>query len=597
MPRRHAGPEHAFEPCRTGSTTTSISLSWTASTDNVGVTGYGIYNGARGWPATTTHRHRPRCGTSYTLSVDAADAAGNRSAKAAITTSTSACADTQAPSTPSNLARTGSTTTSISLSWTASTDNVGVTGYGVYNGAATAGSGTATTYTVTGLVCGTSYTLSVDAADAAGNRSAKASVVTSTSACPADTTPPSLPTNQQVSSTQTTILMTWGAATDNVGIAGYRAWLNGAVAGTTTSLSYTYTGLQCGTTYTVALEAYDAAGNVSNRAMATGPVTTAACAGDTQAPTTPTNLARTGSTATSISLSWTASTDNVGVTGYRTYNGAATAGSGTATNYTVTGLTCGTSYTLSVDAADAAGNRSAKAAITTSTSACAGDTQAPTTPANFVPTSSTASSISLSWGASLDNVGVAGYGVYNGATSVGSGTWTTYTVTGLVCGTSYTLSVDAFDAAGNRSAKSTVVTSTAACAPPPPPPPPTGGTANIWVDANGGTCADSAGPVAYSDAAACSWAQANTTCEGGDTVLVKGGSYGNLTIRGSNGRSSACTFRTVAGETVTAGSFNLGEWQSCSRGASSTSTTNWFSLVGPIRTTEFHADCSNQVSG
>ena len=121
--------------------------------------------------------------------------------------------------------------------------------------------------------------------------------------------------------------MTWGAATDNVGIAGYRAFLNGAVAGTTTSLSYTYTGLQCGTTYTVALEAYDAAGNVSTRAMATGPVTTAACAGDTQAPTTPTNLARTGSTATSISLSWTASTDNVGVTGYRTYNGAATAGS------------------------------------------------------------------------------------------------------------------------------------------------------------------------------------------------------------------------------------------------------------------------------
>ena len=169
--------------------------------------------------------------------------------------------------------------------------------------------------------------------------------------------------------------------------------------------------------YTVAVEAYDVAGNTSSRAQRTA--TTAACPGDTQAPSTPSNLARTGSTTTSISLSWSASTDNVGVTGYGIYNGAATGWPGAATTYTVTGLTCGTSYTLSVDAADAAGNRSAKAAITTSTNACA-DTQVPSTPSNLARTGSTTTSISLSWSASTDNVGVTGYGIYNGAATAGS---------------------------------------------------------------------------------------------------------------------------------------------------------------------------------
>ena len=81
--------------------------------------------------------------------------------------------------------------------------------------------------------------------------------------------------------------MTWSASSDNVGVAGYRAYLNGALRGSTSGLSYAFTGLTCGTTYTVALEAYDAAGNASDRTQASGPATTTACPGDTQAPTTP----------------------------------------------------------------------------------------------------------------------------------------------------------------------------------------------------------------------------------------------------------------------------------------------------------------------
>jgi hypothetical protein len=120
--------------------------------------------------------------------------------------------------------------------------------------------------------------------------------------------------------------------------------------------------------------------------------------------------------------------------------------------------------------------------------------------------------------------------------------------------------------------------------------------ANLWVDSSGGSCARAASAAGYSDAAACSWQQANSACQGGDTVLVKSGSYGNLVIRGSNGRSSACTIKVEPGQTVTVGSLELGIWQSCSPGANSSSTTNWLTIVGPLKSREFHADCSNQVT-
>src|SRR5204862_37245 len=92
-------------------------------------------------------------------------------------------ADTTAPSTPTNFAATGTTSSSISVSWSASSDNVGVTGYGLYRGGTLVGSSSGTTTTFNGLPCNTSQTLAVDAADAAGNRSGKATLTVSTAAC------------------------------------------------------------------------------------------------------------------------------------------------------------------------------------------------------------------------------------------------------------------------------------------------------------------------------------------------------------------------------------------------------------------------------
>ncbi len=80
--------------------------------------------------------------------------------------------------------------------------------------------------------------------------------------------------------------------------------------------------------------------------------------GDTQPPTAPTNLTSPSKTSTSVSLAWTASTDNVGVTGYDIFNGAASAGSSAGTSFTVTGLTPNTAYSFTVKARDAAGNLS-----------------------------------------------------------------------------------------------------------------------------------------------------------------------------------------------------------------------------------------------
>ncbi|MEO0627804.1 MAG: T9SS type A sorting domain-containing protein, partial [Bacteroidota bacterium] len=97
--------------------------------------------------------------------------------------------DTQAPSTPTNLTASNTTTTSTSLSWNASTDNVGVTGYNVYSGGTLLGSVTSTGANITGLTPNTTYTFSVRAFDAAGNLSNPASVNVTT----LDDNPPSGP--------------------------------------------------------------------------------------------------------------------------------------------------------------------------------------------------------------------------------------------------------------------------------------------------------------------------------------------------------------------------------------------------------------------
>jgi chitodextrinase len=586
-----------------GATPTSITLAWSASNDDVGVAGYGLYRNSTSVGSTSGRTYTfsgLSCGTSYQLAVDAFDAMGNRSPRSSVSAATTPCPDATAPTAPSGLATSSVTQSSIKLSWTASTDNTGVTGYGAYiNGTAT-GSTITTSYTFSALSCGTNYSLAVDAYDAAGNRSGKATITASTSACIADTTPPSVPQNEAFTGvSQTTIGLSWSAATDNIGVAGYSLYLNNVKVGTTTGTSYTYTGLACGTSYTVGLEAFDAAGNASNRAYATGTTATSACtpSADTQAPTIPAALAATSATTTSIVVGWGASLDNVGVAGYGAYRNGSSVGSSTTTSYTFPGLTCGTSYTLAIDAYDAAGNRSGKATISAATSACpVADTQPPTVPQGQAIGTATQTSIPMSWNASSDNVGVAGYRLYLNGALAGTTQQLSYTFSGLTCGTSYTVSLAAYDAAGNASdpALAQGPATTAACStPPPPPPPPSGSTglANLWVDTNGGSCARQASPGAYADAQACSWNQAYQAAQTGDTIIVKGGSYGDVTIgpNKSSIGSAGVTFKTAGGESVTISDFENGS-------VTGGSGANNVSFVGPVTATTFRSDGTSNVT-
>ncbi len=184
--------------------------------------------------------------------------------------------------------------------------------------------------------------------------------------------------------------------------------------------------------------------------------------GDTQAPSAPAGLTASNVQQTTLTLTWNAATDNVGVTGYDVYQGSTNLGSVTGTTTNVTGLTASTAYQFSVVAKDAAGNESDASNTVNVTTADAPDTQAPTAPAGLAASNVAETTLTLSWNAATDNVGVTGYDVYQGSTNLGNVTGTSTNITGLTANTAYQFSVVAKDAAGNESAASNTVNVTTA---------------------------------------------------------------------------------------------------------------------------------------
>jgi chitodextrinase len=175
--------------------------------------------------------------------------------------------------------------------------------------------------------------------------------------------------------------------------------------------------------------------------------------GTVTVPSAPTGLAVTGTTSSSVSLSWTGSS---GATGYNVYQGSTKVASVSGTTDTVTGLTASTAYTFSVTATNTAGE-SAHSATVNATTASSTPTK-PAAPAGLAVTGTTSSSVSLGWNSSS---GATGYNVYQGSTKVASVSGTTDTVSGLAASTAYTFSVTATNTAG-ESAHSTSVNATTA---------------------------------------------------------------------------------------------------------------------------------------
>jgi chitodextrinase len=192
--------------------------------------------------------------------------------------------DHTAPTAPTNLTAAGGAH-QVALAWSQSTDNIGVAGYDVYSSGVEIGSAATAADTVAGLPCGTTYQFTVDAYDDAGNHSPQSAAVNvATTAC-TDGSAPSSPSGLQGSNISGTGLnLAWAPSTDNVGVKGYDVFKGGTAIAQTSGTNATVSGLSCATTYSFAVDAFDAAGNHSPQSAPLS-VTTSTCSTPTPPPT------------------------------------------------------------------------------------------------------------------------------------------------------------------------------------------------------------------------------------------------------------------------------------------------------------------------
>jgi chitodextrinase len=455
--------------------------------------------------------------------------------------------DTKAPSTPAGLTVTRQAQTELGLSWSPSTDDTGVTGYSRYLDGTLTGTGPGTSFTFTGLACGKSYTLAVDAVDAGGNRSARTSVVASTSPCTDTTPPPSSPVAAYSFDNGSGTTVTDVSGGGNNGTISGATWTTAGKFGGSLSfdgvddLVTVADAAALDLTTGMTLEAWIRPGvssswrTIVTKEQSGNLVYGLFSSSDTSVPSgilsigsSPTQDIVRGSTPLPVST-W----KHLAVT----YDGAVMRlyldGAQVSTK-SVTGAMPNSSgplqiggnkvwpewfqgqiddlriYGRALSAAEILADLNGPVGGGSTTPPPAGDTQPPVAPTGLTVGGQTQSGLTVGWSASSDNVGVAGYGVYRNGTSIaGTGASArSYNVTGLTCGTTYTLGVDAVDAAGNRSTRSTVSGTTTACTSPPP-------SSGVSV------------------AAGQSWQAAYDSAPSGSTITVLAGSHGTQRVSGS----------------------------------------------------------------
>ena len=236
---------------------------------------------------------------------------------------------------------------------------------------------------------------------------------------PADKTAPSVPAGLAGGSgNPNTTAINWDASTDNVGVAGYYVSRNGSRVGPTANLYYKDSGLTENTTYTYTIEAFDLGGNVSAPSLPLS-VTTR----DTTPPSTPTNVTATASSCQIVNLSWSASTDDVGIGAYSVLWGPSRATltelvrtPATVTTYTSYPLNCGTKYYYGLEAIDREGNISAMSTVISITTP-----NPPSPPKGLAATAASATQVVLTWSAAASGgLPVNYYHVYRGTSATHS---------------------------------------------------------------------------------------------------------------------------------------------------------------------------------
>ncbi|MEZ0113408.1 fibronectin type 3 domain-containing protein [Catenulispora sp. EB89] len=483
----------------------SIALSWTETNNSDAAASYDVYEGstkvatAGGTSATITGL---AAGSTHTYTVTAVDGSGVESAHStAATATTPSSANT--PATPANPAVSGTTSSSISLSWTETNNADPAASYQVLEGSTVVATATGTSATVGGLTAGSTHTYTVEALDAAGNASAPSAPVTGTTSNPS--TVPAVPQHVVVASaTSSSITLNWTETNNSDAAASYNVYEGTNRVATSTSTSAGVTGLAAGSTHTYTVTAVDAAGNESAHSAAATGSTTGGGGGGLTVTIKKTKDWGSGYTDTATLTN----TSGSSVTGWdvqfdldKSENIESSAGvtyASSANHYTLTNdstdptLAAGASLQFQFSGDYGSGGYIAP----TNVAAYALSGQpTPATPTALTVTGTTTSSISLAWTETATGDPAASYTVSEGGVPVATVATTSATISGLAAGSTHTYTVTAVDASGNGSAASAPVTATTGSGGPTTPATPTGlnvtGTTSSsislsWSEANNG---------------------------------------------------------------------------------------------------------------
>ena len=412
-------------------TENTLTITWDAST---GATAYELYRDASAVPiyvgsATAFTDTGLAAGTSYSYEVLAKNSSGSSAKTATAETGTTSATASVAPDTPTGLAVSAQTESTVTLTWDAST---GATSYELYRGGTLifTDSTLARTYTDAGLAGGTSYSYTVLARNSFGPSAQSGAV--------AGLTTPNPPSGLAVSGpTETALTLSWNAST---GADSYELYRDGTLVFTDSvpDRTYTDTGLATGTSYNYTVLAKNVSGSGSESGAVTG----------ITIPATPGNLAASSTTETSITLTWDS---EVGATSYQLLRDTVQIYSGLAQTFTDTGLTAETSYDYTVKSTNSSGS-SAESAIFIGTTDAAAAT-VPDAPTGLVVGAATVNTLNISWNATPD---ATSYQLFRNAVSIYIGSALTFTDTGLSAATTYTYTVAATNSQGTGATSAAV---------------------------------------------------------------------------------------------------------------------------------------------
>jgi chitodextrinase len=454
-------PQLFFSP---SATVAGVTLSWSPSTDDKGVTGYEVYRNNRPVAEVAGTSFSDPIAGPHEYYVQALDASGGMSPPTPSIWAGMAAAnppplDTTPPTATLTAPAQGASVSGTVPVTATGSDNVGVTRVEFYVDGALAATSYSSPFSfqwkTTGLADG-SHWLDARAYDAAGNYGTSGTTsinIANGGGSTGDSTPPAVsilaPLNGITVSGSVTVSAT---ATDNVGATKVEFSVDGSLLATSTSAPYGFAwdaSTASAGSHTITATAYDAAGNSSTTSV----TVSVAAPADTTQPTVSFASPAAGATVSGTIQVQASASDNVGVSKVELSVDGSLTDTLTASPWTFsldTSTLANGSHTLSMTAYDAAGN-SSSAQISVSVQNGSVDTTPPKAPSSLKAAVLGNTQIALYWTPSTDNVGVAGYDVYRDGVQISSTGLPNYLDSGLAPATSHTYQVFARDAAGNRS--------------------------------------------------------------------------------------------------------------------------------------------------